>query len=74
MSEEAAELLTAPLDFSGYKAAIMEAIVEGTKRYVESEESPTKKTCQSGKQRRIVCPTDLLWPSSTGTIRAESFT
>ena len=42
LTEEAVELLTTPLDLSGYKAAIMEAMVNGTKRYVESEEGPSK--------------------------------
>lgn len=42
LTEEAVELLTTPLDLSGYKAVIMEAMVKGTKRYVESEEEPLK--------------------------------
>lgn len=42
LTEEAVELLTTPLDLSGYKAAIMEAMVKGTKRYVESEEESSK--------------------------------
>ncbi len=42
LTEEAVELLTTPLDLLGYKAAIMEAMVKGTKRYVESEEEPSK--------------------------------
>ena len=42
LTEEAVELLTTPLDLSGYKTAIMEAMVKGTKRYVESEEEPSK--------------------------------
>ena len=42
LTEEAVELLTTPLDLSGYKAAIMEAMVKGTKRYVESEDEPSK--------------------------------
>ena len=42
LTEEAVELLTTPLDLSGYKAAIMEAMVKGTKRYVESEEESPK--------------------------------
>ena len=42
LTEEAVELLTTPLDLSGYKTAIMEAMVRGTKRYVESEEDPSK--------------------------------
>ena len=39
LTEEAVELLTTPLELSSYKAAIMEAMVKGTKRYVESEEA-----------------------------------
>ena len=42
LTEEAVELLTTPLDLSGYKAAIMEAMVKGTKRHVESEEESSK--------------------------------
>ena len=42
LTEEAVELLTTPLDLSGYKSAIMEAMVRGTKRYVESEEESSK--------------------------------
>ena len=42
LTEEAVELLTTPLDLSGYKTAIMEAMVKGTARHVESEEEPSK--------------------------------
>jgi hypothetical protein len=42
VTEEAAELLTSPLDLSAYKDAIMEAMLKGTKRYVESEEDSSK--------------------------------
>ena len=42
LSEETVELLTTPLDLSGYKVAIMEAMVKGTARHVESEEEPSK--------------------------------
>jgi len=42
LTEEAVELLTTPLELSSYKAAIMEAMVRGTKRDVESEEEPSK--------------------------------
>ena len=42
LTEEAVELLTTPLDLAGYKAAIMEAMVKGTARHVESEEEPSK--------------------------------
>lgn len=39
LTEDAVELLTSPLDLATYKEAIMEAMVKGTKRYVESEDS-----------------------------------
>ena len=39
ITEEMMELLTTPLDLGGYKAAIMEAMMKGTKRNVESEAS-----------------------------------
>jgi len=42
LTEEAVELLTTPLELSSYKSAIMEAMVRGTKRYVESEKEPSK--------------------------------
>ena len=42
LTEEAVELLTTPLELASYKSAIMEAMVRGTKRYVESEEEPSK--------------------------------
>ena len=42
ITEEAVELLTTPLDLSSYKTAIMEAMVKGTTRHVESEEEPSK--------------------------------
>ena len=42
LTEEAVELLTTPLDLSGYKAAIMKSMVNGTARHVESEEEPSK--------------------------------
>jgi hypothetical protein len=42
LTVEAVELLTSPLDLSAYKDAIMEAMLKGTKRYVESEESEEK--------------------------------
>jgi len=40
LSEEAVELLTTPLDLAEYKAAITEAMFKGTKRHIESEDSP----------------------------------
>jgi hypothetical protein len=55
LTEEAVELLTTPLDLSGYKAAIMEAMVRGTKRYVESEEKPSKNA-QVGQTTKSCLP------------------
>jgi hypothetical protein len=37
LSEEAVELLTSPLELAAYKEAIMEAMLKGTKRNIESE-------------------------------------
>lgn len=42
LTEEAVELLTSPLDLADYKNAIMESMMKGTKRYVESEEESSK--------------------------------
>lgn len=42
LTEEAVELLTSPLDLANYKNAILEAMMKGTKRYVESEEESSK--------------------------------
>ena len=39
LTEEMVELLTSPLDLADYKNAILEAMMKGTKRYVESEDS-----------------------------------
>lgn len=44
LTEEAVELLTSPLELGEYKNAIMEAMVKGTKRHVESEEVPSKNS------------------------------
>lgn len=44
LTEEAVELLTSPLELSTYKDAIMEAMFKGTKRYIESEDGPAKKS------------------------------
>ena len=55
LTEEVVELLTTPLDLSGYKAAIMEAMVRGTKRYVESEEKPSKNA-QVGQTTKSCLP------------------
>jgi len=46
LTEETVELLTAPADLAGYKAAIMEAMYKGTKRNVESE--PDSKNAEVG--------------------------
>ena len=37
LTEDVVELLTSPLDLTGYKTAITEALYKGTKRNVESE-------------------------------------
>ena len=37
LTEEMVELLTVPADLATYKSAIMEALLKGTKRNVESE-------------------------------------
>ncbi len=42
LTEDAVELLTTPFDLAGYKDAIMEAMVKGTKRNIVSEESSSK--------------------------------
>lgn len=44
LTEEMVELLTSPLDLATYKNAIMEAMMKGTKRHIESEEEPSKNT------------------------------
>jgi len=44
LTEDAVELLTSPLDLADYKSAIMEAMMRGTKRYVESEDSSGKNS------------------------------
>ncbi|MGI6121363.1 MAG: hypothetical protein ACOYH0_03580 [Saccharofermentanales bacterium] len=40
LTAEAMELLTSPLELASYKAAIMEAMIKGTKRNVQSEDDP----------------------------------
>ncbi|PKN90530.1 MAG: hypothetical protein CVU44_23575 [Chloroflexi bacterium HGW-Chloroflexi-6] len=42
LTEEAIELLTTPTDLSDYKDAIMDSMLRGTKRFVESEPHPEK--------------------------------
>ena len=44
LTEEAVELLTSPLDLANYKNAILEAMMKGTKRYMESENSEKNKS------------------------------
>lgn len=55
LTEEAVELLTTPLELSSYKVAIMEAMVRGTKRYVESEEE-SSKNASSGQATESCLP------------------
>lgn len=42
LTEEMVELLTVPADLATYKSAIMEALLKGTKRNVESEADAKK--------------------------------
>ena len=42
LTEEEVELFTSPFDLAAYKDAIMEAMVKGTKRNIESEDEPSK--------------------------------
>lgn len=42
LTEEAVDLLTTPMDLSGYKDAILEAMYKGAKRNVEGETEPSK--------------------------------
>jgi len=42
LTEDAVELLTSPYELAEYKNAIMDAMVKGTKRHVESEEESSK--------------------------------
>jgi len=42
LTEEEIELLTTPTDLAEYKDAIMDSMLRGTKRYVESESQPGK--------------------------------
>ena len=44
LTEEAVELLTTPYDLAEYKDAILSSLYKGTKRYIESEEVPSKNT------------------------------
>lgn len=42
LTEDSVELLTSPYELAEYKNAIMDAMVKGTKRHVESEEESSK--------------------------------
>ncbi len=42
LTEEDVELFTSPLELATYKEAIMSAMLKGTKRNIESEETETK--------------------------------
>ena len=42
LTEDAVELLTSPLELSDYKNCIMEAMLKGTKRNIESEDESLK--------------------------------
>lgn len=42
LTEDDVELLTSPLELSTYKETIMQAMLKGTKRYVESEDTDAK--------------------------------
>ena len=47
LDQETVELLTTPFELAGFKEALMDALLKGTKREVESEES---KNAQSGRK------------------------
>ncbi|WP_414734005.1 hypothetical protein [Acetobacterium carbinolicum] len=42
LTEDAVELLTTPMELADYKNAITEAMMRGTKRHVESEETDSE--------------------------------
>ncbi len=42
LTEEMVDLLTTPLEIAGFKDAIMEAMVRGTARHIESEDTEGK--------------------------------
>lgn len=42
LTEETVELLTSPMELSVYKDAILEAMLKGSKRTIESEDEPSK--------------------------------
>lgn len=47
LTEEKVELLTSPMELSAYKDAILEAMLKGSKRNIESEEE-TSKNAEAG--------------------------
>lgn len=50
LTEEMVELLTTPLELADYKNAITEAMFNGTKRHIESEDESTEgKSLKNGK-------------------------
>ena len=42
LTEDMVELLTSPLELADYKDSIMEAMIKGTKRNIESEDTATE--------------------------------
>ena len=48
LTEEAVDLLTTPLEIAGFKDAIMEAMVRGTNRHIESENESAEGNAQGG--------------------------
>lgn len=48
LTNDEVELLTTPLELAAYKTAITEAMLQGTKRNVESEETSTSKNGEAG--------------------------
>ena len=42
LTEDAVELLTSPMELSAYKDAILEAMLKGARRTIESEDEPSK--------------------------------
>lgn len=46
LTAEEVELLTSPMDLTGYKDAIMDAMFKGTKRNVESEPDPKNRAAE----------------------------
>ncbi len=48
LTNDEVELLTTPLELAAYKTTITEAMLKGTKRNVESEETPALKNGEAG--------------------------